>query len=142
MAALRIILAGTPLGKQRVRFTQANQRPFTPEKTVNYEGRLAHAAQVVMDGRSLLTGPLRVGVEIRMRIPDSRPLRWRNQAREGSILPTKKPDADNVAKLLDALNLIVWADDAQIIELHVRKLYHDAPALIVEVDEILVGIFA
>lgn len=139
---IRIILAGAPLGKQRVRFTQEGHRPFTPEKTVNYEGRLAHAAQIVMDGRPLLLGPLRVGMEIRMRIPDSKPLRWRNQAREGLILPTRKPDADNVGKMLDALNLIVWGDDCQIIELAVRKLYHDAPALIVEVDEILVGIFA
>jgi len=139
---IRIVLAGAPLGKQRVRFTQEGQRPFTPEKTVNYEGRLAHAAQVVMDGRPLLTGPLRVAVEIRMRIPDSKPLRWRVQAHDNVILPTKKPDADNVAKFLDALNLIVWADDAQIVELAVRKLYHDAPGLIVEVDEILTGVFA
>jgi len=141
---ITIVLAGTPLGKERVRFTQEGHRPFTPQRTVNYEGRLAHAAQIVMEQnkRPLLEGPLRVGLEIRMRIPNSKPQRWRVQALDGTILPTKKPDADNVAKLLDALNLIVWADDAQIIELHVRKRYHASPALIVTVEEILTGIFA
>ena len=139
---IRIVLAGAPLGKQRVRFTQEGHRPFTPEKTVNYEGRLAHEAQHVMAGRSLLEGPLRVNLEIRMRVSPSRGLRWRLRALDGTILPTRKPDADNVAKLLDALNLIVWADDAQIIELHVRKLYHEHPALIVEVEEIKTGVFA
>ena len=140
---IRIVLAGAPLGKQRVRFTEEGHRPFTPQKTVNYEGRLAHAGQIVMErgGLSLLEGPLRVGLEIRMQVPSSKPLWWRTQALDGRILPTKKPDADNVAKLLDALNLIVWADDAQIIELHVTKLYHQAPALVVTVEELPTGVF-
>jgi hypothetical protein len=43
--------------------------------------------------------------------------------------PTTKPDADNVAKLLDALNKIVWADDAQIVALHVFKHYSDRPRI-------------
>jgi Holliday junction resolvase RusA-like endonuclease len=141
---IRIVLAGAPLGKQRVRFTQQGARPYTPERTLSYEGRLAHAAQQIMerDDRPLVLGPLRVDLEIRMRIPNSRPLRWRLAAHNGTILPTRKPDADNVAKLLDALNLIVWGDDAQIVELHVRKLYHDSPALVVTVEEIMTGVFA
>jgi len=141
---IRIVLAGTPLGKQRVRFTQEGHRPFTPERTVNYEGRLAHAAQVVMekDNRPLIEGPIRVSLELRIRIPASKSLRWRTEALKGVILPTRKPDVDNCAKMLDALNLVVWADDAQIIDLHVTKRYHEAPALIVEITEILTGIFA
>jgi len=139
---IRIVLAGLPLSKQRVRFTQEGHRPFTPEKTVNYEGRLAHAAQLAMDGRPLILGPIAVDIEVRMRVPTTKSLRWRKQALAGQILPTKKPDADNVAKLLDALNLIVWGDDAQIIDLHVRKLYHDNPALLINVTEMMSGIFA
>ena len=35
---------------------------------------------------------------------------------------TFKPDADNEAKLvMDALNGLVWADDAQVVDLHVVK---------------------
>lgn len=39
-----------------------------------------------------------------------------------SLAPTRKPDLDNAAKLVcDALNGRVYADDAHIVALHVRK---------------------
>ena len=44
------------------------------------------------------------------------------------ILPTKKPDTDNIAKaILDALNGVAYYDDAQVVELHVVKKYSDEP---------------
>ena len=139
---IRIVLAGRPMGKQRVRFTYDGGHPFTPEKTVTYEGRVAHAAQVVMGDRPLLEGPVSVDLEIRMPVLASRPHRWRVAALEGRVLPTKKPDVDNVAKLLDALNMIVWQDDCQVCDLRVRKIYHEKPALIATVREMLTGVFA
>lgn len=139
---ITIVLAGRVLGKQRVRFTQNAQRPFTPQKTVHYEARLAHEAQHVMAGRPLLEGPLRVGIEIRMQVPESRSRKWKTQALAGVVLPVKKPDIDNVSKFIDALNLVCWHDDAQIVELTARKLYHEAPALILTIEEIATGVFA
>jgi len=139
---ITITLAGRPLGKQRVRFTKEHQRPFTPQKTVHYEARLAHEAQHEMAGRPLLAGPLLVRIEIRVPIPESKSKKWKTQALAGSILPTKKPDVDNVSKFIDALNLVCWHDDAQICDLNVRKLYHMAPALIITIEEIATGIFA
>ncbi|HHL2031183.1 RusA family crossover junction endodeoxyribonuclease [Clostridium perfringens] len=42
--------------------------------------------------------------------------------RDGLEKPTKKPDADNIAKIiLDSLNGIAYKDDSQIIELMVVK---------------------
>ena len=39
-----------------------------------------------------------------------------------------RPDVDNCSKLvLDALNGILWRDDAQICELSVTRRYADAP---------------
>jgi Holliday junction resolvase RusA-like endonuclease len=140
--AIEIVLLGAPLGKERVRFTREGQRPFTPQQTVNYEGRLAHAAQIAMNNRRLLEGPISVSIDVRMHVPVSKPKRWRAQALAGIVLPTKKPDADNVAKFLDALNLIVWADDAQIVDLHVTKRYSPAPGIVIRVSEIDTGIFA
>ena len=59
-------------------------------------------------------------------------------ARNGSALPTSTPDADNIGKLVgDALNEIVWKDNAQIVDLRVIKRYSDSPALRVEVREFL-----
>lgn len=45
---------------------------------------------------------------------------------DGLISPTKKPDMDNVVKIvLDALNGFAWHDDAQVVDLSVMKVYTD-----------------
>ena len=55
---------------------------------------------------------------------------------EAEILrPTTKPDADNLAKAItDAMNGIVYADDAQIAELVCKKLYGAEPRVMVTVN--------
>ena len=43
---------------------------------------------------------------------------------ENKVRPTKKPDCDNIAKIvLDALNGIAYYDDSQVVSLVVRKHY-------------------
>lgn len=140
---IEIVLSGAPMGKERIRTTRVGH-VYTPERTVNYESRLALAAQHVMDGRPPLEGPLRVLVIAEMPIAESKPKKWRAAALAGTILPTKKPDWDNFGKILDALNLVVWVDDSQIVEGTVRKKFSAAPKLLVRVEEInqTEGIFA
>ena len=49
-------------------------------------------------------------------------------ALENFIQPTKKPDADNIAKsVLDALNGIAYKDDSQVTFLSVQKAYSLVP---------------
>ena len=46
------------------------------------------------------------------------------QALTGNVKPTKRPDADNIAKIiLDSLNGIAWNDDASVTTLAVTKCY-------------------
>jgi len=120
-------LAGPPMAKERVRVTKTGHA-YTPERTVNYEARLAHAAQIVMNGRPLLDGPLSAVVTITMPVAESKPKKWREAALVGKIRPVKKPDSDNFAKMLDSLNLIVWTDDSQIVDLRVVKFYGAKPS--------------
>ena len=59
----------------------------------------------------------------------------------GQILPTKKPDADNIAKVIcDALNGVAYGDDAQICKLCVSKRYQavegSTPYTVVEVEKV------
>ena len=55
----------------------------------------------------------------------------------GRILPTKRPDADNVAKIvLDGLNKVAWEDDTQVVEMMVIKRYAEEPLVAVIVEEI------
>lgn len=132
---IEIFLAGAPMGKERVRFTKEGHA-FTPERTVNYEARLAYVAQQVMGDREPLAGPLKATVEIYMAVAESKPKKWREDALAGKIRPVKKPDADNFAKILDALNLIVWVDDSQIVELSVVKFYSARPRFVAKIEEL------
>ena len=51
--------------------------------------------------------------------------------------PTKKPDADNIAKVVcDALNGLAYKDDAQVIDLTVHKRFGD-PKVIVKIWEMV-----
>ena len=106
---------------------------YTPERTVNYESRLALAAQQVMAGRALLDGPLSVDMVAYMPVAESKPKKWKLAALAGDIRPTKKPDWDNFGKVLDACNLVVWVDDSQIVEGRVRKFYSDQPRMEIHV---------
>lgn len=142
--AVKIVLMGAPMGKERVRIRVigGHGQAYTPERTVNYESRLAAEAQRVMADRSLFDGPLEVNVLIRMMVPKSKPKKWREAALAGDIFPISKPDLDNCAKMLDSFNLIVWTDDSHIVSLHVDKIYHEKPAFIATVRPKRKGVFA
>lgn len=130
---IEIILAGPPRGKERVK-TARDGHSYTPERTVSFEGRLAYAAQIVMDGRPPLDGPLALHMELHLPIPASWSAKKRAAALSGEIQPTVKPDFDNGAKCIDALNLLVFVDDRQIVDARIRKFYSDRPRTIVRVS--------
>ena len=70
----------------------------------------------------------------------SKPKKWQAAALAGQERPTKKPDGDNVLKAIaDALNEIVYIDDAQIVDATVRKFYAAVPRTIVQITEINAG---
>jgi Holliday junction resolvase RusA-like endonuclease len=144
-----IELAGEPRGKARLRFRvvapkggKAFATGYTPKDTLSYENALAGAAQLVMGDRALLEGPLRVRVVAAMPVAQSWPKKRQAAALSGIERPTKKPDADNILKMLDALNHVVWHDDAQIVDVHIEKFYSAKPSLRVEVYSIASGLLA
>lgn len=130
--SLVITLAGAPMGKQRVRVSQDGGHVYTPERTVTFEGRLAYAAQQIMGDRPLFDGALVIDIVIVVPIPVSKPKKWQADARAGLIRPTKKPDFDNYSKMVDALNLIVWVDDAVVVRGAVDKFYGDRPMFAIQ----------
>lgn len=55
----------------------------------------------------------------------------------GDIKPLKKPDIDNIAKvILDALNGAAYYDDTQVIKLEVLKSYDDTARVEVQIKEL------
>ncbi len=130
---IEIVLLGKPVAKGRPRFVKETGRPFTPAKTREYEAALRYAAIEVMGDRPPLEGPLELDITVQMPIPQSWPKKRQADARAGRERPTKKPDWDNFGKVVDALNLVVWVDDGQIIDGRVRKSYSDKPGMFIRV---------
>ena len=129
---IEIVLLGRPRGKERPRATR-DGHVYTPKRTREYEGELKYAAQQVMGDRPPLDGPLVVDINIRVPIPQSWSKKKQEAARSGAVRPTKKPDWDNYGKTIDALNLVVWIDDGQIVDGRVRKSYSDKPGMWINV---------
>ena len=70
-------------------------------------------------------------------IPKSTSKKKRDEMERGLILPTKKPDTDNIAKaILDALNGLAYYDDAQVVHLEVQKRYSNEPRAEVFINDI------
>ena len=146
---ITIRLPGAPRGKGRHRARAIavpgqgpRVRTHSDPKTVAYEGALRLAAGVVMAGRPLLSGPLHVAIFAYMPIPASFSKRKRRDAIEGLLRPTTKPDWDNIAKVTDALNHIVWNDDAAVVDGCVRKFYGAVPELVILVSALDVQVAA
>jgi Holliday junction resolvase RusA-like endonuclease len=130
---ITIELTGEPRGKGRPRFTRAGIA-YTPAGTRSYEAMLRLAAQDAMGGASPLEGALALTVEAYMPIPRSWSGKRQREAAAGRILPITRPDADNLMKPIDALNGVVWRDDAQIVSVSFNKRYSERPRLVVTVE--------
>lgn len=108
---------GKPQGKGRPRF--ARNVVYTPKQTLEYERHIAGC----YDG-DMLQGPLFVDIVALFSIPKSYTKAQKKAVEKGDMTPTKKPDADNIGKVvLDALNGIAYEDDKQVIDLRVTKKY-------------------
>lgn len=131
---------GEPVGKGRPRAAKRgkNITLYTPEKTANYENLVALAAQKAMLCKPLFKGALRMRLHIFTAPPQSWSQKKRAQALRGEILPTTKPDLDNVLKAVaDACNNVVFVDDKQIVEVYVAKRYSELPRAIVFVEALI-----
>ena len=118
---------GEPVGKARPRVV--NGHAYTPEKTRAYEQTVRLICKTKSKGVMFDKGiPVKVGIEAYYKIPKSVSQKVRGSMLSGETEPCKKPDVDNLAKIiLDSLNGLVYHDDAQVTELRVRKLYSDNP---------------
>ena len=95
-STLSITVLGDPVPKGRPRFARTSTghvRTYTPQKTTEYESRVALAAQ----GTPLLSSPLCISINFYIKRPKA--------LKGDSPIPhTKRPDLDNLVKaVLDGL---------------------------------------
>ena len=115
----------TPVAKARPRVTMVGgrARAYTPKKSADYE---RHIAREWAHERQ--SAAVRLDIVFGMPIPQSWSKKQQDAAASGLILPSKKPDIDNLIKaVMDALNGVAYDDDNQVIELSAKKVYAPEP---------------
>ena len=107
--------------------------------TASYENlvKLEYERQAV---RTMKDGPVVMDIVAWYGIPKSVSKRKREAMIGGAIRPTRKPDCDNVAKVIaDALNGMAYRDDSQVVSLSVEKRFGDEPRVDVEIRDWIKG---
>jgi Holliday junction resolvase RusA-like endonuclease len=132
---IKLTIPGEPCAKQRPRTTKQGHT-YTPQKTVNYE-TLVRELYILQNFRQQLEGELVMTVRAYFTIPKSASKKKAADMVGGRIRPTKRPDWDNVGKIIsDALNGLAYHDDSQIVTATVEKWYSAEPRVEVEIQEI------
>lgn len=127
---------GEPQGKGRPRFStvSGHVKPRTPEQTVLYENLVKTEYRNQSGKRFPDDAMLDVRIYAYYSIPKSVSKKRRQAMLDKKVRPTKKPDFDNIGKVIcDSLNGIAYRDDAQIVDSMVRKFYGETPRVVVDI---------
>jgi Holliday junction resolvase RusA-like endonuclease len=135
---MKFTIPGEPTGKGRPRVVSRGgfARAYTPEKTAAYENLVKLEYERQCQGQRISApAPITMTVHAFYGISKGDSKRRRAEKLRGDLLPTKKPDCDNVLKVIaDALNGLAYDDDAQIVFAVIRKLYGEEPRVEVEIE--------
>ncbi len=108
---------------EAVAFARAGKngkRHYTPAKQARFMDAVRARAHQAMAGAPPMTGPVELAFRATYLIPPS----WSKKKQAEAVWKTSKPDWDNLAKIAaDAMNKIVYVDDAQIASSIVQKKY-------------------
>ena len=145
---VEFMVEGPPVGKARPRVTR--KVTYTPKKTSQYEDLVRYTAINSFDGCFDNDEPLDVKIIAYFEIPKSLSKKRKALCLANQELPTKKPDADNVGKIImDGMNpkmrrdkrlhkMVevmrgVYHDDKQVTTLLVKKRYAERPRVEVRI---------
>ncbi|MDE6671498.1 MAG: RusA family crossover junction endodeoxyribonuclease [Ruminococcus sp.] len=141
-----IVIDVEPVGKGRPKFARQGNyvKTYTPEKTAEYENLIQTVYRLTAKNEQYKTvyfpadTPVSVHIRTFYGIPKHTGKAKAEEMLSGKIVPLKKPDLDNICKIVyDALNGIAYADDKQIAELSCRKFYSRNPRIEITIKELL-----
>ena len=140
MNEIRFIIPGKPFGKQRPRVACMGKfsKAYTPKETIAYENLVKLFYTQKANGEMFPEdAELEIVILANYEIPKAASKVKREKMLSGKIRPTKRPDIDNVAKVIyDSLNKVAYHDDAAIVESRVGKFYSDNPRVEVTIRQI------
>lgn len=130
---IKFTVLGEPQGKGRPRFANVKGRVITrtPDATVLYENLIATEYRGQVGSTKFPDNEiLDLRVMAYFTIPASASKKKQKQMEDGEIRPAKKPDMDNIIKVVaDSLNQIAYRDDVQIVDCQLRKYYSRQPRI-------------
>ena len=117
ISLIRFEIEGEPIPQSRPRVTR-NGNVYTPKRCADYRKLVALCASVAMQEKSMFQKDVPIVATIDF---------YRKRK------ATSRADIDNLLKsILDSCNGIVFEDDAQVVEIHCRKLQSDNPHVEIE----------
>ncbi len=124
------------IGKGRPRLNSYTGRVYTPTRTKDYEELVEQYFLLKYPRYKTLEGRIKMDIVAHFEIPKSTTKTAKAQMLENTISPTKKPDIDNIVKIiLDAMNNIAFKDDTQITKISVEKKYSESEKVFVKIEE-------
>ncbi len=128
-SARRFVVHGAPQAQPRPRAYRRGGLIgiYNPDTADGWKVRVAVAAKDALDRP--MQGPLKVALWFKMPRPASHVNKKGAPRSTAPAWHAQRPDTDNLAKAaLDAMNLIAFHDDAQIVELIVGKEWAASPS--------------
>lgn len=125
------------IGKGRPRLNTYTGIVYTPTKTKDYETLIEQYFVMKYPRYKTIEGRAKVSIKAFFEIPKSTTKVQKAGMMENKISPVKKPDIDNIVKVvLDAMNKFAFKDDTQIVKLEVEKIYtSDEEKLVIQIEE-------
>lgn len=111
-------------------------RVYDPPKVKNFK-RILRSLAVNQYARPPLIGPLSVSLTFYRPVQRSISKAERERRLSNQSKPVVKPDTDNYIKsTLDALNGVLWHDDAQIVKITGEKRYSENGKIVITVTQL------
>ena len=127
---------GAIKGKGRPRVNSYTGIVYTPTTTKDYEYLVEQYFLLKYPKFKPLEGRVTVNITATFNIPKSTKKQDIQKMLAKEISPTKKPDIDNIVKIiLDSLNKIAFKDDNQITKMEVEKVYGEEEKVYVKIEE-------
>lgn len=124
------------IGKGRPRLNSYTGQVYTPTRTRDYESLVEQYFLLKYPRYKSIEGRAKVSITAFFEVPKSTSKVQKEQMLGNSISPTKKPDIDNIVKIvLDSMNKFAFKDDTQITKIEVEKLYANEEKLYVKIEE-------
>lgn len=141
MQSVTFLVPGKPQGKARAR-TVYNKNighsvSYTPENDLLYENLIKHLYLQSANGIFFeKETPIKLLITARFQPAKSVSKKKQQQMLSGELYPLKKPDMDNIVKVVaDSLNGVAYHDDTQIVTVAAQKVYSSMDGVDITVEE-------